>query len=138
MCYDFVRALMKKENSVHPLQSLIKYFTNIFEVIGKGEVKNKNFIESNKELVTSYLSIVKELEEASKNGFKQKLSELRAICLGLSRVYISSLLQLRALTTMRHIDIEISNRWAKRGLYIPENYSREDDRHLGLDLDAAN
>jgi hypothetical protein len=39
---------------------------------------------------------------------------------------------------MRHIDIEISNRWAKRGLYVPEHYDHRDDRQLGLDLDAAN
>lgn len=39
---------------------------------------------------------------------------------------------------MRHLDIEVSNRWAKRGLYLPENYDSKDDRQLGLDLDAAN
>lgn len=39
---------------------------------------------------------------------------------------------------MRHIDIEVSNRWAKRGLYIPEKYNGKDDRQLGLDLDAIN
>jgi len=63
------------------------------------------------------LSIVRELEGAAKVGFKGKFSELRTICFGLARIYISALLQLRALKSMRHIDIEISNRWAKRGLY---------------------
>ena len=44
-----------------PLQSLIKFFTGVFEVLGRGEVKNKLFIDSNKELTTSYLAIIKEL-----------------------------------------------------------------------------
>lgn len=35
---------------------------------------------------------------------------------------------------MRHFDIEVSNRWAKRGLFQPENYDHNDDRQLGLDL----
>ena len=30
LCHDFVRALLKKENSVMPLQSLIKFFTGVF------------------------------------------------------------------------------------------------------------
>jgi hypothetical protein len=110
----------------------------VFEIIGRGEVKNKLFTESNKELVSSYLSIVKELETSSKHQFKDRFAELRNICFGLARVYISALLQLRALSTMRNIDIEVSNRWAKRGLYQPENYSLQDDRQLGLDLDPIN
>lgn len=89
-------------------------------------------------MTSSYLSITKELETASKNMFKDKFSELRTICFGLARVYISALLQLRALSTMRHLDIEVSNRWAKRGLYQPEKYSQKDDRQLGLDLDPTN
>ena len=44
LCYDFVRALLKKENSVAPLQSLIKFFTGVFEILGRGEVKSKQFI----------------------------------------------------------------------------------------------
>ena len=39
---------------------------------------------------------------------------------------------------MRHFDIEVSNRWAKRGLFQPENYHPKDDRQLGLDLDPTN
>lgn len=84
------------------------------------------------------MNIIKELETASKNNFKGKYAELRTLCFGLSRVYISALLQLKALSSMRHIDIEISNRWAKRGLYLPENYDPKDDRQLGIDLDPIN
>ena len=86
--------------------------------------------------MSSYLAIVKVLEEAVKNNFKNKFGELRTICFGLAKIYISALLQLKALATMRDIDIEISNRWAKRGLYQPENYEARNDRQLGLDLDA--
>lgn len=39
---------------------------------------------------------------------------------------------------MRHLDLEVSNRWAKRGLFQAENYSQKDDRQLGLDLNAIN
>lgn len=55
LCYDFVRALLKKENSIMPLQSLIKFFTSAFERIGSGEVTDKTFIESNKQIILSYL-----------------------------------------------------------------------------------
>jgi hypothetical protein len=53
-------------------------------------------------------------------------------------MYVSTLQQLRALKTMRHIDIYVSNRWAKRGIYHMENYNEDNDRKLALDLDATN
>ena len=52
-----------------------------------------------------------------KNGFKNKMGELRTYCFGLARVYIATLLQLSALFSMREKDIEVSNRWTKRGLF---------------------
>ena len=78
------------------------------------------------------------MEEASKTGFKSKLGELRTYCFGLARIYIATLLQLRALSSMRQSDIEISNRWTKRGLYVPENYKLKTDRKIGLDLNDIN
>ena len=36
LCYDVVRALLKKENSISPLVSMIKFFTGVFETIGCG------------------------------------------------------------------------------------------------------
>jgi hypothetical protein len=39
---------------------------------------------------------------------------------------------------MRQVDIEISNRWAKRGLYTAERYKLKDDRTIGLDLNDIN
>ena len=38
---------------------------------------------------------------------------------------------------MRHFDIEVSNRWAKRGLYQSENYDSKDDKQIGLDLNPV-
>jgi hypothetical protein len=52
-----------------------------------------------------------------KNGFKNKMGELRTYCFGLARVYIATLLQLSALFSMREIDTEVINRWTKRGLF---------------------
>ena len=74
LCYDFVRALLKKENSAAPLISIIKFFTSSFEKIGSAELTDKIFIQSNKEIITNYLDIVAQLEEASKTGFKNKLA----------------------------------------------------------------
>ncbi len=48
LCYDFVRALMKKQNSISPLDSIVKFFTKSFETIGTGETSDKTFISSNK------------------------------------------------------------------------------------------
>ena len=48
LCYDFVRALMKKQNSIFPLDSIVKFFTKSFETIGTGETSDKTFISSNK------------------------------------------------------------------------------------------
>jgi len=48
LCHDFVRALLKQSKSIPPLQSLIKFFTGVFETLGRGEVKNKLFTESNR------------------------------------------------------------------------------------------
>jgi hypothetical protein len=81
---------------------------------------------------------VAKLEEASKMGFKKQFAELRTYCFGLARIYIATLLQLRALSSMRQIDIFISNRWTKRGLFVPEEYSAKADRRIGLDLDDIN
>jgi len=39
---------------------------------------------------------------------------------------------------MRQVDIEISNRWTKRGLYIPEKFRAHSDRKIGLDLNDIN
>jgi hypothetical protein len=39
---------------------------------------------------------------------------------------------------MRQVDIEISNRWAKRGLYVPEKFKAKDDKRIGLDLNDIN
>jgi hypothetical protein len=135
LCYDFVRALLKKENSIMPLQSLIKFFVSAFERIGTGEVNDKTFISSNKQIITSYLEIVAKLEEDTTVGFRKHLGELRTYCFGLARIYIATLLQLRALSSMRQNDIEISNRWTKRGLFISEDHDAKTDRRIGLDLD---
>lgn len=56
----------------------------------------------------------------------------------MARIYIATLLQLRALSSMRQIDIEISNRWTKRGLFVPEEHDAKADRRIGLDLDDLN
>jgi len=78
------------------------------------------------------------LEQASQTAFKNRLAELRTYCFGLARIYISTNLQLRALASMRQVDIEISNRWTKRGLYIPEKFRAHSDRKIGLDLNDIN
>jgi hypothetical protein len=39
---------------------------------------------------------------------------------------------------MRQKDIEISNRWTKRGLFAPEEHNTKTDRRIGLDLDEVN
>lgn len=36
LCHDFVRAILKKENSIPPLDSIVKFFTGVFDVLGKG------------------------------------------------------------------------------------------------------
>ena len=63
---------------------------------------------------------------------------MRTYCFGLARIYTATLLQLRALTSMRQIDIEISNRWTKRGLFVPEEHNAKADKRIGLDLDDLN
>lgn len=70
--------------------------------------------------------------------FRHRLAELRTYVFGLAKIYISTLLQLRALASMRQVDIEISNRWAKRGLYVAEKFKGQDDRKIGLDLNDLN
>jgi hypothetical protein len=61
--------------------------------------------------------LIKELEHQVKVQFRTHAAELRNYCFGLARIYIAVLLQLRALSSMRKMDIEISNRWTKRGLF---------------------
>jgi hypothetical protein len=39
---------------------------------------------------------------------------------------------------MRQVDVEISNRWTKRGLFIAEGYDGRADRKIGLDLSDTN
>lgn len=39
---------------------------------------------------------------------------------------------------MRQKDIEISNRWTRRGLFQPEDHDAKTDRRIGLDLDEIN
>jgi len=39
---------------------------------------------------------------------------------------------------MRQIDIEISDRWTRRGLFTQEDHFARSDRKIGLDLDETN
>ncbi len=66
------------------------------------------------------------------------MGELRTYCFALAKVYIATLLQLSALFSMRQKDIEVSNRWTKRGLFTQQNYDFKIDRKIGLDLDPTN
>ena len=63
------------------------------------------------------MSLTKDLENAIKYQFKKQFAELRSYCFGIARLYIAALLQLQAAALMSQTDIEVSMRWAHRGLY---------------------
>jgi len=75
------------------LESLNKFFLQIFERIGNADVKDQKFISVNEKIATSYTSLIKDLRNLVESKFRGKHQELRNICFGTSQLFIALLLQ---------------------------------------------
>lgn len=75
------------------MESLNKFFLQIFERIGNADVKDQKFISVNEKISTSYTSLIKDLRDLVGSKFRGKYQELRNICFGTSQLFIALLLQ---------------------------------------------
>lgn len=65
LCHDFVRAMLKKENSFMPLESLKVYFLNQFNIFRKTDLEEKPLLDLFEAVIMSYNSLFTDLSKAT-------------------------------------------------------------------------